>query len=359
MVQPPNYGPPEDPDPGRRHGPGPGQPPTGPWAGRPPPEGWPPPSGPGPSRPEGHGPPQYPPPGAGQPPPGGVPPYPPGGQGPVYPGGQGPGGPGQPPGGPVYGPGPPGPPRKSRTGLIAVIAVVGAVLLVVAVVLIVTNLREGEESEPGALEDTSEEATEPSPTEPETTGPPTTEEAVGLCLPAEPQIAGYSFDLSTPCDAPEAFWRITAAADDTGAAVDQEGMLADVQVAYDLCGEEHGSFQLGEPWKDWYFTYDEATSNVEELYCVEAVGNPDEEGRTPVTPDTGACFDDSDTWWTVPCDSDLAMYEVVDTITVDPPEEMSTEEANEASTPCSGGEFFWQVKNVEGLTTAILCGDER
>ncbi|HEU5128647.1 MAG TPA: hypothetical protein VFU12_11715 [Glycomyces sp.] len=351
MVQPPNYGPPPGPDDPR---PPHGQPPQGPWAGRPP-EGQYPPPGPGQPPPEHRGPPQYPPPGPGQPPPGGVPPYPPGGQGPG-----GPGGPGPPPGGHMYGPGAPGPPpRRPRTGLIAVIAVVGAVLLVIAVVLIVMNLRD-DDTEEGAAEETSEEATEPSPTEPEeTTGPPSAEDAVGLCLPAEPQIAGYAFDLSTPCDAPEAFWRVTAADDDTGATVDGEGMLADVQDAYDVCGEDHGSFQLGEPWKDWYFTYDEATSDVEGLYCVEALGNPDAEGRVPVTPDTGSCFDDSDTWWSMPCDSDLAMYEVVDTVEVDPPEELSTEEANEESTPCSGGEFFWQVKNVEGLTTAILCGDER
>ncbi len=220
------------------------------------------------------------------------------------------------------------------------------------------NLRGDDEPEQGAIEGTPETTTEAPTTEPETTGPPTIEEAVGRCLPIEPQIAGYSFDLTTPCDSTEAFWQITAADDDTGASVDDEGMLADVQTAYDLCGEEAGSFQLGELWKDWYFTYDQATGNIEELYCVEAVGNPDQEGRMPITPDTGSCFDDSETWWTVPCESDLAMYEVIDTVAIDPPKEMNTDEANEESVPCSGGEFFWQVTDVERRTTAILCGDE-
>ncbi len=238
------------------------------------------------------------------------------------------------------------------------LAVAGAVVLIAAIVLLVLYLRD-DESEPGTIEDTTPEETTESPTaDEETTESPSIEDAVGLCLPYEPQISGYSFDLSTPCDGEEAFWEVTAASDDVGASVDGEGVLADVQAAYDVCGEDYGGFQLGEPWKDWYFTYDESTSNVEELYCVEALGNPDAEGRMPVTPDTGDCFDDSDTWWSVPCDSELALYEVVDTVTVDPPVEMSNEEANEQSAPCSGGEFFWQIMNVEGLTSAILCGDE-
>ncbi|WP_156925888.1 hypothetical protein [Glycomyces arizonensis] len=331
MSQPPNYGgPPSGPDPQHPYGQGPGQPPS-----------------------EGGGPPQYPSPGQGpgQPPPGGVPPpWPPPSTGSGYTGAQG---------GYPYQFGPPGPPpRKHRTGLIAGLSVAGAVVVIAAAVLIFMNLRGDDEPEQGAIEETSEQVTEEPTTAPEeTTGPPTIDEAVGLCLPYEPQIVGYSFDLTTSCDGEQAFWQITAVSDDTGATVDDEGMLADVQAAYDVCGEEYGAFQLGELWKDWYFTYDEATGGVEELYCVEAIGNADSEGRTPVTPDTGSCFDDSDTWWSVPCDSDLALYEVVDTVAVDPPEEMTTDEANDASAPCSGGEFFWQVTDVENRTTSILCGN--
>ena len=318
MVEPPNYGSqPPGPDPRYPQGPGPAQPPPGQGPPQYPPGGSQPPYGP-PSGPPG-GPPQFP------PPPGGYPSQ--------------------------FGPGP----KKNRTWLYVTIAVVAAVL-VAALILLALFWPGEDEAEPGAGEETTtEEETTP---EEETTGPPTVEEAVGLCLPYEPVVSGFSFDLTTPCDSAEAFWTITAASDAIDATADAEGRLTDPQPAYDLCGEEYGAYQLGELWKDWYFTYDDTSLAIEEMYCVEAIGNPDADGRTPVTPDTGACFDDSDQWWTVPCDSDLALYEVLDAIAVDPPEEMSDDQANSASADCSGGDFFWQVTDIEGRTTAILCGDE-
>ncbi|GAB3647651.1 hypothetical protein [Glycomyces tarimensis] len=329
MVQPPNYGgPPTGPEPQYPQGQGSAQPPGG------------------------QGPPYHPPPGQDPmgPPGGAQPPYPPPGGPPQYP---------PPPGGYGGGFGSGGePPRKDRTGLIVGV-VIGAVVLLGGLALLLWFLLrddDGEISDPPAAEETSaEETTE---AEEETTEAPGVDEAVGRCLPFEPEVSGYSFDMSTACESDEAFWEITAASDAVEASVDDEGRMEDPQVAYDVCGEEYGTFQPGEPWKDWYFTYDEATLAIEELYCVEAIGNPDPEGRVPVTPDAGACFDDSDLWWSVPCDSDLAVYEVVDTVAVDPPEELSNEEANDASSPCSGGDFFWQVTDVEGRTTAILCGDE-
>jgi hypothetical protein len=347
MSQPPYHGgPPEEEHPSQSQGgTAPGRPEGGP-SGQNPPQG-----------------PQqqpYPPGGAGSPYVSGAGPQGPGAPGPQY-GGQGPTRP--PPGGPgqggyqqyPYGPPPPSGGGR-RTGLIVGVIIAVAVLVVGVLALVGVNLlRDGDDQEAGG-DATTEEAT--GGDEGETTGPPSASDAVGLCLPYEPVIAGAGFDLSTDCSSTAAFWTVTEGGSPSGATVDADGQLTDNQPALDLCGAEHGSFQLGELWKDFYFTYDSETSQVEQMLCVEAIGNPDASGRLPITPDTGSCFDDSDQWWTVPCDQPEALYTVVDTVTVDPPREMTLDEADEATAPCSGGAFFWQVLDVEGRTTDILCGDE-
>ncbi|GAB3226567.1 hypothetical protein GCM10027447_16880 [Glycomyces halotolerans] len=302
------------------------------------------------------------PPNYGPPPPGGRPPEPHGEPDPRPHGGPGPEGAGGEPA--WYGQGdyqqPFAPPPKrggGRTGLI--IGIVIAVVLLLAAAVAAFLMLSGDDEEPSAIETTTAEAEETTGAEEETTGPPPIAEAVGACLPQEPTLRDNTFDLTTTCESDEAFWTVTAADDSVEATVDEEGRLDDLQAAYDVCGEEYGRFAIGEPWTDWYFTYDSATGSVEELLCVEALGNPDEQGRLPITPDTGDCFDDSDTWWSVPCDSEPALYEVADTIEFDQPRDLSAEEAEEASSDCSSGELFWQITDVEGLTTALLCGDER
>lgn len=364
MSQPQNYGgPPEGRDPSESSGEsGPVRPEGGPNPQQPP-------AGPGPQHPPSGPDPQYPPQGPQQPPPGA--PYPPGstsspyvsGGGTQYPGPSGPQVPGAqgppypPPGGPggyqqsPYGPPPSGGGR--RTGLIVGVVIAVGVLLAGVLGLIGVNMmRNGDD------EAASDPTTQASPEDEETTGPPSSAEAVGLCLPEEPVLAAFGFDLNTACDSATAFWQVTNASDSTGATVEADGTLTDNQAALDLCGAEYGGFQLGELWKDFYFTYDSATGLVEQLLCVEAIGNPDASGRLPITPDTGACFDDSDQWWTVSCDQPSAVYVVVDTVAVDPPAVMTSDEADTATAPCSGGALFWQVLDVEGRTTDILCGDQ-
>lgn len=251
-------------------------------------------------------------------------------------------------------------PRKRNYGLIGGIIVGITILVLGAALLVVLGINQGgddsendvagEETTTGAEETTTpEEETEPAESEnPE----------VGQCLPFDPEVAedgaGEGLELLASCDDPEAFWVITEQSYDVDAAVDDEGKLTDNQPAYDLCGEEYGTIELGEAWQEWHWVY--SFNEVDSMYCYEALGNPDDAGRTPYTPDTGSCFDDSEKWWTVPCDSDLALYEVVDTVEFDEPEELSDDEAAEAAT--CGGELFWEITDVEGRTTAILCADE-
>jgi hypothetical protein len=378
MSQPPNYGePPEERDPSASSGEsGPVPPEGGPSPQQPPPEPGPqyPPNGPGQQYPPQGGP-EQPPPGAPQ-----GPAYPPGagplwvgGANPQYPGsavpqsgagGQGPpypppGGPGQ--GAPQYPYGPPPSGGGRNKGLIIGVAIAVGVLLAGVIGLFGINMMRGNENN-AATDSTTEEQTggDEKTTEEETTEPPPASDIVGLCLPYEPGYGAFDlgFDLSTSCGDTDAFWKVTNASDTSGASVDANGQLNDNQPAYDLCGAGYGVYQPGELWKTWYFTYDSSTGLVDQLLCAEAIGNPDADGRLPIMPDTGSCFDDSDLWWTVPCDQPGAQYVVVDSVAVDPPAVMTKDEADAASAPCSGGALFWQVVDIEGRTTDVLCGDQ-
>jgi hypothetical protein len=255
------------------------------------------------------------------------------------------------------GPSRPEEPKPRNYALLGAI-VVGCTVLVLGSILLLTFVANRDEGTPLADETSSEETSSPeeetTPPDEETTTATEGSDEIGQCLPYEPVIAGDGLELLSSCDDPEAFWKITNQSYDVDATVDSEGNLEDDQVVYELCGEEYANWELGQPWTNWHWVY--SSGAVDSLYCIEAVGNPDSEGRLPITPDAGDCFDDSDQWWTVDCDSDLAVYEVVDTVEFDEPQDLDDAEAEEAAT--CGGEYFWEVTNVDGLTTAIICGDE-
>ncbi|WP_100445079.1 hypothetical protein [Glycomyces xiaoerkulensis] len=246
------------------------------------------------------------------------------------------------------------PPRRGR--LIGAI-VLGLALLAFGAVLLVTLLTGEDEEDP--IADPTTDTESPAEETETPTEEPTTEaddRFAGRCLPYEPQVDDRQVEVLASCEDDEAFWEITDWSEDVDTSVDDEGGLADNQPAYDLCGESSGVFELGEPWQDWYYVYDSATGGIDYLYCIEALETADEDGRIPVVPDEGDCFDDSNEWWSVPCDSDLALYEVVGTVEYDEPRELSDDEAAEEAT--CGGDLYWQVTDVEGRTSAILCGNE-
>ena len=290
------------------------------------------------------------------------PPYGGGGQQPPYGGGgqQPPYGqdPGAPYGGPIL---PPEPPKRNL-GLIGGI-IVGATVLVLGGALLVTmNLRNNEDDTTEAGKETSQEATEEatSAEEEATTAEEEPATEVGQCLPYEPVIAegGYGDGLElVDCSDATAFWVITGQSYDVSdVPVDGEGNLTDFTVPKELCGEDWAVLKLGELWTNWHYVYSSGT--LDSLYCIQATGIPDpnEPENLPYTPDTGDCFYDADDWWSVDCASSLAQYEVVDTVVFDEPVVMTEDEAADAAT--CGGEWYWQVTDPEGRTSAILCGNE-
>lgn len=266
---------------------------------------------------------------------------------------------------PQYGgPSRPEEPKPRNYALIGAIVVGCTVITLGTILLITLGLQKGGDEDIAGGDGESASAEEDDTATPETEEETTAAEEettavaddgeVGGCLPYEPAIAGDGLELLSSCDDPEAFWEITNQSYDINAPVDSEGNLLDNQVAYDLCGDDYGYSYLGEPWTNWHWVY--SAGSTDSLYCIVAVGNPDSEGRLPYTPDEGNCFDDSDKWWTVPCDSNLAVYEVVGTVEFDQPEDLDDAEA--ASKATCGGAYYWEVTNVDGLTTAILCGNE-
>ncbi|MCC3764723.1 DUF3824 domain-containing protein [Glycomyces sp. TRM65418] len=254
-------------------------------------------------------------------------------------------------GGPVL---PPGPPKRNLA-LIGGVLVGITVLVLGAALLITMNLRDdGTES---AAEDatSSEEASEEAASAEE----PTTEEApaseVGQCLPYEPVVEGDGLGL-VDCGDAAAFWEITGQSYEvTDVPVDSEGNLTDTTAAVELCGEDWGVNHLGETWTNWHYVYSSGT--LDSLYCIKATGAPDpnEPEHLPYTPDVGDCFDEASEWWTVDCSSDLAVYKVVDTVVYDEPVEMTEDEAQEAAT--CGGEWYWQITDTRGRTSAIICAN--
>jgi hypothetical protein len=256
-------------------------------------------------------------------------------------------------GGPVL---PPEPPKRNL-GLIGGVIVGVTVLVLGATLLVTMNLRGNEDDTAGEDPKTSGEASEEatSPEEAATTEEEATSE-VGQCLPYEPEIQGDGLAL-VDCGDATAFWEITGQSYDvTDVPVDDEGNLTDTAKAVELCGEDWGVNYLGELWTNWHYVYSSGT--LDSLYCIKATGaaDPNEPDHLPYTPDVGDCFDEASEWWTVDCASDLAVYEVVDTVIYDDPVEMSEDEAKEAAT--CGGDWYWQVTDNRNRTSAIICADE-
>ncbi|GAB3650712.1 hypothetical protein [Glycomyces tarimensis] len=182
---------------------------------------------------------------------------------------------------------------------------------------------------------------------------------VGDCM--ADALSAETDDLVVPCDDPNAFWSITQVSSDSGAEVDIMGELTDQQIPVDICGQEVAGWQLGETWKSYQYVYTESVEGlggpVDYLYCVEAIEQEDANGRLPVTPTTGSCFDDStDGWWTVDCASPDALYEVIDSEVVDPPAAMTQDEVNAALGGCPDAHYYpWPVEDVDGNVNGILC----
>lgn len=251
---------------------------------------------------------------------------------------------------------PPEPPKRNL-GLIGGIVVGVTVLVLGAALLITMNLR-GDDGDDTAAEDTAttQEATEEATSPGEAATSPEEATEVGRCLPYEPEIKGDGLAL-LDCGEATAFWEITAQSYDVAdVPVDDEGKLVDLSAVDELCGDSWGIDYLGEPWTTWHYVYSSGT--LDSLYCIKATGaaDPNEPDHLPYAPDTGDCFDEASEWWTVDCSSDLAKYEVIDTVVYDDPVEMTSDEAKEDAT--CGGEWYRQIIDKRGRTSAIICANE-
>ncbi|MBO3734193.1 hypothetical protein [Glycomyces niveus] len=284
-----------------------------------------------------------------------------GGQQPPYGGGGGQPPYGQEPGSPYGGPALPPEPPKRNLGLIGGI-VVGATVLVLGAVLLVTmNIKGNENDAAEGGEDTSASASENenTPDTEATTPAEETDSEVGQCLPYESEVDGSGLGPLVDCGSADAFWEITAQTYDAAdIAVDEEGNLADAAPVYEMCGDTWGTNVLGEAWTKWDYVY--SSGKLDSLYCLQAVGNPDpaEPAHLPVMPDVGDCFDDSDSWWSVDCGSDVALYTVVDTIMLDEPvADMSDDEKAAQGGECVS-DWYWAITDMEGRTHGFVCGDD-
>jgi hypothetical protein len=269
---------------------------------------------------------------------------------------------GQEPGSPYGGPSLPPEPPQRNLGLIGGV-IVGVTVLVLGAVLLITVNLQGDKKDDDIAEgggDTSASATENdnTPDADATTPAEETDSEVGQCLPYESEVDGSGLGPLVACSDATAFWEIKAQSYDVAdIAVDDEGNITDTAPVYELCGDGWGTNVLGQVWTKFDYVY--SPGSLDSLYCLEAVGNPDpaEPEHLPVMPDVGDCFDDSSSWWSVDCGSDLAMYTVVDTIMFDPVPDMSDEDAEAQGTSC-GTDWYWEMIDGEGRTYGILCGND-
>lgn len=174
----------------------------------------------------------------------------------------------------------------------------------------------------------------------------------GDCLPMQ-AISEDPEEFAVDCSDPAAFWTITAIDGDT-AATAAAGDLKDYGPIFDLCGDEVGALEPGEPLTDWNMIYDKVTGEVDYLFCTEALTEPDEEGRVSVVPAAGDCFSSADSHWaTLPCDSDLADFTVVDVVELELAEHAEPD-LDAAAAECGDAAHF-ALTDLFNRTSAILC----
>ncbi|WP_112135016.1 hypothetical protein [Glycomyces dulcitolivorans] len=175
--------------------------------------------------------------------------------------------------------------------------------------------------------------------------------AAGDCLPYE-VLSDDPAVFDVDCSGADAFWSITNIVADPGLTA-AGGDLTDTQAIYDTCGEEVGAYLPGKPWTDWNMIYDVTTGNVDYLFCIEALDQPNAEGKTPVTPDTGSCMSSTDTeWYQVDCADATADTTVTEAVTFDTAD-WAAPDVEGAAAACAG--VYYELSDQFGRTSGILC----
>ncbi|MCH7229313.1 hypothetical protein L0U85_00310 [Glycomyces sp. L485] len=177
------------------------------------------------------------------------------------------------------------------------------------------------------------------------------------CVPYEPEWVWPALNY-VECDSDEAFWVEYAASDEVDGFVDAEG-TADESAVVEVCGEDYGNPQPGRAWLDVVTFSDTDTGSISYLSCMRAIVTADQSGRLPVMPSVGDCFDDSDSWWTVPCDHEHSIGTVIDVIITPDLPELTDEDVHRVAEHCEGGDSTLEVDAlISGGTNFILCYNE-
>ncbi|WP_100444817.1 hypothetical protein [Glycomyces xiaoerkulensis] len=172
------------------------------------------------------------------------------------------------------------------------------------------------------------------------------------CVPFEPEYTWPELDY-VDCDSQEAYWIVYASLDDAGFEVDEHGELYDYTPVYELCGEDYGENLPGQTWHESAQVRNDGT--VDQFYCYRAIPEPDEEGRLPVLPTVGDCFNE-DELWTVPCDHPDATGAVTDVIITPRGPVLSDDDVRVLADFCEGG-WYLEIEGIEGGTSYLLCFD--
>jgi hypothetical protein len=181
--------------------------------------------------------------------------------------------------------------------------------------------------------------------------------APGDCLPEVyngPDATAFTVD----CDAPEAFWTLTAIEADPGITAEADGSIADPTAIYGVCGEEVNAQVPGKNWTDWDMIYDEVTLEVNYLYCIEALGTPTAAGVTPVVPsNAGECFSTADwNYGVYDCADANVDATVASVIEIDQAEWATADYDALAMEQCTSSSYF-PAQDYFGRVAAVFCID--
>ncbi|GAA2267830.1 hypothetical protein GCM10009853_021370 [Glycomyces scopariae] len=181
--------------------------------------------------------------------------------------------------------------------------------------------------------------------------------APGDCLP-EVYNGPDATAFTVECDAPEAFWTLTAIEKDPAVTASADGSIEDPAGIYALCGDEVNAQLPGKPWTDWDMIYDPTSLKVDYLYCIEALGTPNAAGVTPVVPsNAGECFSTAD--WNIgvyDCADPLVDATLVSVIEVDQAEWETVDYDTLANEQCTSASYA-PAMDYFGRTAAVFCID--
>ncbi|WP_091027409.1 Hsp70 family protein [Glycomyces harbinensis] len=249
---------------------------------------------------------------------------------------------------------PNGPPRRRRS---LIVAAATALVMVVGTAVAVKLLDRAETGTIEALETGATVEETPATADPTTTAGSSIPEdwvAVGECMYEETDL-GEKWTVD--CDDPAAFWSVVKTDSENPVTI-VDASVADYTQAEAICGARVGFRTPGELWTDYNYIYDTATGLTDQFFCLQAIRVADEQGRLPVVPGVGDCFDDDEEWTTVDCASEGALYRVTDAEVIDPPAAMTEEEIQGRLGGCPESSSYPWSMEWRDLVSGVICFED-